>query len=65
MVVLLEELETVTGNDAHVAKVNEVHLYMSGAEDLMDYHPVEPHSVRTHAANLAPAHKSFRETIAF
>lgn len=62
---LLEELEAVPRYDGHVAKVNEVHLYVSGAEDLMDHHPVEPHSFRTHAANLAAPHKSFREAIAF
>lgn len=64
-VVLLEELETVTQYDVYVAKVDKVHLYASGTEDLMDHHPVEPHPVRTHAANLATPHKSLREAIAF
>lgn len=59
-VLLLEELETVARYDGHVAKVNEVHLYVSGAEDPVDHHPVEPHSFRTHAANLAMPHKPFR-----
>lgn len=64
MVVLLEELQTVTRDDGHVAKVNEVHLDVSGGEDAMDHHPVEPHSFGTHAANLATPDESFREVIA-
>lgn len=61
---LLEELEAAARYDGHVAKVNEVHLYVSGAEDPVDHHPVEPHSFRTHAANLATPHKPFREAVA-
>lgn len=65
VVVLLEELQTVAWDDSHVAKVNEVHLYVSGAEDLVDHHPVEPHSFWTHAANLATPDESFRQAVTF
>lgn len=65
VVVLLEELQTVAWDDGHVAKVNEVHLYVSAAEDLVDHHPVEPHSFWTHAADLATPDESFREAVTF
>lgn len=65
VVVLLEELQTVARDNGHVAKVNKVHLYMSGAEDLVDHHPVEPHSFGTHAANLATPNESLREAVTF
>lgn len=65
VVVLLEELQTVAWDDGHVAEVNKVHLYVSGAEDLVDHHPVEPHSFWTHTANLATPDESFREAVTF
>lgn len=65
MVLVLEELQTAPRYDGHVAEVSEVHLNVSGAEDLMDHHPVEPHSFRTHTANLAAPDKLFREAVAF
>lgn len=63
--VLLEELQMVARDDGHVAKVDEVHLYVSGAEDLVDHHPVEPHSFWTHTANLATPDEPFREAVTF
>ncbi len=41
---LLEEPEVGALHHGHVTKVDIVHLNQSGADDLMDHHPVEPHS---------------------
>lgn len=41
---LLEELEVGALDHGYVAIVDIVHLDLSGADDLMNHHPVEPHS---------------------
>lgn len=62
---LLEEFEAGTRYHGHIAKVDIVHLNVSGADDLMNYRPVEPHSFGGYAADLALSDKSLRETVAF
>lgn len=58
--VLLEKLEVGALYHGHAAKVDKVHLNLSGAADLMNDAPVEPQSFRRHTADLAPSHKSLR-----
>lgn len=63
-VALLEELEVGALYHGHVTKVNVVHLDLSGADDLMDHHSVEPHSFGRHTADLTPSDKLLREAVA-
>lgn len=61
---LLEELEVGGWYHCQITKVHIVHLHLSGGDHLMDHHPVEPHSVRRHAADLTPSNKSLGKAIA-
>lgn len=60
---LLEKLEAGALYHDHIAKVDRVHDNLSGADDLMDHHSVEPHSFRRHAADLTPSYKLSREAV--
>lgn len=46
MMPVLEELQLVSVHHDNITKVNEVHLDLRGADDLVNHHPVEPHSLR-------------------
>lgn len=60
---ILEELEDGGLYNHHVTKVDIVHLDLSGADDLMDHHAVEPHSFGGHTADLTCADKWLREAV--
>ena len=61
---ILEELELGTLHNGSIAKVYIIHPNLSGVDDLMDHHTVEPHSFRGHTAGLALSDKLFWEAVA-
>lgn len=60
---VLEELEVGTRYNSQITKVDVIHLDLSGADDLMDHHSIEPHSFGWHATDLTPPDKPLREAV--